>query len=312
MRWPTTSRPSRTQLRRRSSRLRLEPSSAAARSAWGALGETSTSSRAPVRRAKATNRANCAAGLGGDDLTFDDLMFGGGLNPGSPAFGGLAPGGRLAGGLASSGIGAVERAASRPIPRSNTRTSTARDWSSVPAIASAWAKSSGTRTASHSRLTPRATASTGSRLRGRSIQAASEPTLCAPARVRSASVVTPLEPVPSRATVPVFGSPPSASSASSSANPVGMAAPGPEFGRRNGLAAGRFCASSAGCGRGRIPGQPSSGRPARSGRAARASDPNTSVPGRGAAAPHRSRRLARAREGSGRCSIGRITIEHLF
>ena len=76
--------------------------------------------------------------------------------------------------------------------------------------------------------------------------------------------------------------------------------------------AGRFSTSSAGCGRGWIPNQPGSAPSARSGRDARARDPNTSVPGRGAAAPQRSRRLARAREGSGRRSIGHTTIEHLF
>jgi hypothetical protein len=48
------------------------------------------------------------------------------------------------------------------------------------------------------------------------------------------------------------------------------------------------------------------------GREATASAPNTSVAGRGAAAPQRSRREARTAARSGLRSIGQPTIEHLF
>ena len=174
--------------------------------------------------------------------------------------------------------------------------STARAWSSVPAIASAWAGSSGTRTASHSRRTPRATASTGSSARGRSTQAASAPPACASASTRSASVVAPLEPAPASATVPARGRPPAARSASSAGKPVGIA--------RSVVAGAGRVRGETGAGRS---GAPVSGSGNSAGR-----PPNTSVAGRGAAAPQRSRREARTAARSGWWSIGRPTIEQLF
>jgi hypothetical protein len=216
------------------------------------------------------------------------------------------------------GVDVVDAGApARTVPRSSTRMSTARAWSSVPAIASASAGPSGTRTASHSRRTPRATASTGSSARGRSTQAASAPPACASASTRSASVVAPLDPAPASATVPARGRPPAARSASSAGNPVGIvrsvaAGAGRERGGTgvgidvtmsgSGSNAGRFVAgrgAPAGCG-------------AIAGCGATASAPNTSVAGRGAAAPQRSRREARTAVRSGWRSIGHPTIEHLF
>ena len=51
-------------------------------------------------------------------------------------------------------------------------------------------------TTSQSRSTPRATASTGSKLRDRSSQATTEPSACASATTRRLSVVRPLVPAP--------------------------------------------------------------------------------------------------------------------
>ena len=77
--------------------------------------------------------------------------------------------------------------------RSITRTSTDRPASSEPAIAMPSSGVSGWRTTSHSSRTPRATASTGSRLRARSTQAAIAPPAWASATSRRATVVWPLE-----------------------------------------------------------------------------------------------------------------------
>ena len=280
VRCPTTSRPSRIQPRRRSSRRRPAPSSSAARSGAGIPAGSRTSRSAPARRANATSRASWSARLGGR----------GPCRVGSVAATGVVVAGVVGAGVVGAG-GLDAGAPVRAVPRSSTRMSTARAWSSVPAIASAWAGSSGTSTASHSRLTPRATASTGSSARGRSTQAASAPPACASARTRSASVVAPLEPAPASATVPARGRPPAARSASSSGKPVGIA-------------------RSVAVVIGRERGVTGTGLSAR--RGAIASAPNTSVAGRGAAAPQRSRREARAAARSGLRSIGRPTIEHLF
>ena len=59
-------------------------------------------------------------------------------------------------------------APARSAGRSTMRRSTERPATSAPAIASASSSEAGSRTTSHSRRTPRATASTGSRLRARS------------------------------------------------------------------------------------------------------------------------------------------------
>ncbi len=221
VRCPTTSRPSRTQPLRRSSRRRPAPSSSAARSGAGVPGASRTRRSAPARRANATSRASWSARLGGRGPRRAGIVGMGGA--------GMVGVGAAAGTLVVGVVAAGQLA--RIVPRSSTRMSTARAWSSVPAIASAWAGSSGTRTASHSRRTPRATASTGSRLRDRSIHAARAPPSCAPASARMARVVEPLEPTPESATVPGRGRPPPTSSASSAANPVGIAEPGATTGR---------------------------------------------------------------------------------
>ena len=201
VRCPTTSRPSRTQPLRRSSRRRPAPSSSAARSGAGVSAGSRTRRSAPARRANATSRASWSARLGGR----------GPRRAGPMGVAGMA------------GVDVVDAATpARAVPRSSTRMSTARAWSSEPAIASASAGPSGTRAASHSRRTPRATASTGSSARGRSTQAASAPPACASASTRSASVVAPLDPAPASATVPARGRPPAARSASSAGKPVGI------------------------------------------------------------------------------------------
>ena len=125
-------------------------------------------------------------------------------------------------------------------------------------------------TTSHSRRTPRATASTGSNVRERSTQATTEPAAWASATVRSASVVRPLDPSPRRATPAFRGRPPGPRIASSSAKPV-------ETTRSSGARAG--------------PASPS-------GAAAGTSASAPSVSRRGAAAPQRASRLARAADTS--------------
>ena len=80
----------------------------------------------------------------------------------------------------------------------------------------------GVMTTSHSRRMPRATASTGSKLRDRSSQATTEPWACASAATRRLSVVRPLEPSPRIATLADSGRPPGPRMASSAAKPVRM------------------------------------------------------------------------------------------
>ena len=75
-----------------------------------------------------------------------------------------------------------------------TRRSTERPPSNDAAIESPSSSVSGVTTTSHSRRTPRATASTGSNVAATSIHAAIEPVAWASATVRRASVVLPLEP----------------------------------------------------------------------------------------------------------------------
>ena len=126
----------------------------------------------------------------------------------------------------------------------------------------------GVMTTSHSSRMPRATASTGSKLRDRSSQATTEPSDWASAATLRASVVRPLEPSPRIATLAEVGRPPGPRIASSAANPVWMTRP-PE--------------SDAASGRGWA-----SGRSISAGSGASARAPTT----RGAAAPHRAWRPA--------------------
>jgi len=199
VRWPTTSRPRRIQPRRRSSSRSPAPSSRAARSDAGTPAGSRTRRSAPARRANATRRPSWSAGRGG-----------------------RGPPRRPAGAACVTGDAVLVTGRSRAPARSSTRRSTARAWRSDPAIASASSTESGTRTASHSRSTPRATASTGSRLRARSTQATRAPPAWASATVRRARVVAPLDPLPRRTTVPARGRPPAASNASRSGKPVEM------------------------------------------------------------------------------------------
>ncbi len=236
VRWPTTSRPRRIQPRRRSSSRSPAPSSRAARSDAGTPAGSRTRRSAPARRANATRRLSWSAGCGG--------RVGGNRRGGRPA-----PRARWA-------IPCAWTGPSRAPARSSTRRSTARAWRSDPAIASASSTESGTRTASHSRRTPRATASTGSRLRARSTQATRAPPAWASATVRRARVVAPLDPMPRRTTVPARGRPPAVSSASSSGKPVEMRRSTPPSGSPGSCRA-------AGAGAGRAP----PGRGTRAGRA---------------------------------------------
>ena len=159
--------------------------------------------------------------------------------------------------------------ASRPPGRSSTSRSTERPTRSEPAIERPSSRLTGVITTSHSRRTPRATASTGSKLRERSSQATTEPCDWASATTRREIVVLPLEPSPRIATLADFGSPPGPRIASSAAKPVWM--------------------TRSSSGRGSYRGA-SSGTDATAGSGARASAPMT----RGAAAPHRARRPATA------------------
>ena len=298
--WPTTSRPRRTQPRRRSSSRSPAPSSRAARSGAGTPAGSRTRRSAPARRANATRRPSWSAGRGGRT---------GRKPPRRPEGAAFA---RAEDVLVAGAPGLFAGRSCAPA-RSSTRRSTARAWRSDPAIASASSIESGTRTASHSRRTPRATASTGSRLRARSTQATRAPPAWASATVRRARVVVPLDPLPRRTTVPARGRPPDASSASRSGKPVEM--------RRSTLPSGppgscRIAGAGAGWappGRGTSAGRAGSGTatgtisegaaapsrgagatPTSAGNGAAASAPKTSTAGRGAAAPQRARRLARA------------------
>ena len=183
-------------------------------------------------------------------------------------------------------------AASRPPGRSRTSRSTERPASSAPPMARPSSSVSGVMTTSHSRRTPRATASTGSKLRDRSSQATIEPWAWASAASRRTSVVRPLEPSPRIATLADRGRPPGPRIASSAANPVRMT-------------------RSSGSGRGSVRGA-DIGRVPRADAGAGASASAPSVI-RGAAAPQRAWRLATAAVTSGeRVAIGRSRLEHLF
>ncbi len=206
-------------------------------------GGSRTTSRTPARRASAARRSRRLARLG-------DRFAG------RPV--------RVA---ASGGAGTLDRASPLRASsgRSITRTSMDRPARSEPAIAMPSSGVSGWRTTSHSRRIPRATASTGSRLRARSTQAAIAPPAWASATSRRATVVWPLEGWPHRATAASRGTPPGPRIASSAAKPVPTTRAG---------SAARGSSSNSG---------------------AIASEPMT----RGAAAPQRVRRDARAAETSG-------------
>jgi hypothetical protein len=161
--------------------------------------------------------------------------------------------------------------ASRPPGRSRTSRSTERPARSEPAIERPSSRLAGVMTTSHSSRTPRATASTGSKLRERSSQATTEPCAWASATTRSERVVRPLEPSPRIATLADFGRPPGPRIASSAAKPVRMTR------SSSGRSSGSSCGSA-------------SWSDATAGADARARAPMTL----GAAAPHRARRPATA------------------
>ena len=160
--------------------------------------------------------------------------------------------------------------------KSMTSRSTDRPASSAPAIESPSSSVSGVRTTSQSRRTPRATASTGSSARARSSQATIAPSAWASAARRSARVVLPELASPRRATLALRGNPPGPRIASSAGKPVRTI-------RSTVSVDGRGASSSDGSG-------------------AVASAPTT----RGAAAPQRASRVARATDTSGEsAAIGR-------
>ncbi len=213
----------------------------------------------------------------------------------------------------------VDRSSDRPwrssTGRSTRRRSTARPWRSVPAMASPSSSEAGVRTTSHSSRMPRATASTGSKLRARSRYATTAPTACASAISRRAIVVFPLEWSPRRETVAVRGTPPGPRIASRAGKPVRTIKPssrpespsGRAFGRSGSGDPSSWGASDSGPGR--------SGRSIRSGAGsgAIASDPITSPAGLGAARPQRSWRDAKAAETFGeRFAMRLAIIEHSF
>ncbi len=188
-------------------------------------------------------------------------------------------------------------------------------------MASASSRSTGVRTTSHSGRTPRATASTGSKARARSIQAVIAPPVCASATARSAAVVLPDDASPRSATVASRGRPPVPRIASSAANPVGTTRPSSTAGvpgRRTG--AGARGVGASGSGEAGSDAGASSGRESGSGSGraigARASAPSTanamSPPRRGAAAPQRVWSAASASETSDAPVIGRPIIERMF
>ena len=245
--WPTTSRPSRIQLRRASSSRRPAASPTAVPRAAGAACGSRRTSRVSVRRARAARRWSRSATRAG-----------------------RVP-------------------VSRRDGRSATRRSTVRPLSSAAAIDRPSSRSSGLITTSHSSRIPRATASTGSKLRQRSSQATIEPAAWASATSRRASVVLPLPPAPRRARLLERGIPSVPRIASRAGKPVETTSPG----NRDG--SGRSCGSSDG-----------SGAVARAPTTSPTASPTPIVPCRGAAVPQRDRRVARAAVTSGeRFGIGR-------
>ena len=168
--------------------------------------------------------------------------------------------------------------------RSITRTSTERPARSIPAIERPSSRVSGVRTTSQSRRTPRAAASTGSSARARSSQATIAPSAWASATSRRARVVAPELGAPRRVTLAERGSPPGPTIASRAGKPVRTIRSTPVRGSPEGDGAG-----------------PSSTPGGSAGSGAVASAPTT----RGAAAPHRVWRDARAADTSGeRLAIG--------
>ena len=251
--WPTTSRPSRIQARRSSSRRSPADSATAGASGPAPPGGSSRTSRTPARRARAARRWSRSATVPG-----------------------RVPRGSRGG-------------------RSTTTRSTERPVSSAPVIASPSSRSCGVTTTSHGRRTPRATASTGSKLRPRSSHATIEPAACASAARRSARVVLPLDPSPRTATLVARGMPPGPRIASRAGNPVRTI---PTAGAWSGTAV----PASSGTGSGTVASAPTtSPNPSTVPPPPRAPEPPVGRGWgvRGAAAPQRASRVASAAETSG-------------
>ncbi len=242
-------------------------------------------------------------------------------SPTAAATDGTSPGGsratRVIPARRASAASRPRRSANRAAPwnrggRSTTRRSTARLDSSAPAIARPSSGPAGVRTTSHSGRMPRATASTGSNAAARSSQATMAPPAWASAASRRASVVRPLERSPLSARPIPRGSPPGPRMASSSANPVETTRAGSALGTSAGRAVAR-AGSGAKAGFPSSAGSaPSAGSAASAGSGAIASAPTTSPATRGAAAPQRVRRVARAAVTSGERVIRWVIIEQLF
>jgi hypothetical protein len=183
VRCPTMSRPSRIHARRLNSSRSAEICEMAPVIGVGSPGGSRTSIWTPARRARAVSRCSRSARRIADIPAGSSVRFG----------------------------------------KSSTRRSTVRSWRSIAAIASASSSESGVITTSQSSWMPRATASTGSRLRARSRYAAIPPAAWVWAIARSARVVLPLVSPPRRAVVATRGRPPSPRIASSALNPVEIA-----------------------------------------------------------------------------------------
>jgi len=263
VRWPMTSRPSLIHDRRASSRRTLVASATAVARPAVRPGGSRVMRRVSERRARAARRRSRSATRAA-------------VVPGSGRIG-----------------------------RSMTRRSTDRPASRAPAIDRPSSSVSGVRTMSQSSRTPRATASTGSRARARSSQATIAPSTWASAARRRARVVLPELASPRTATLALRGRPPGPRMASSAGKPVRTIRSTPWL---PGSGVSRWGGDSPESGRpagsGDSPGNASSGSTS-SGNGTVASAPSTRGVGpdlspaiRGAAAPQRAWRDARAADTS--------------
>jgi hypothetical protein len=187
-----------------------------------------------------------------------------------------------------------------------TRRSTDRPARSVAAIDRPSSIVSGVRTTSQSSRTPRAAASTGSRARARSSQATIAPSTCASAANRRARVVLPELASPRNATLALRGRPPGPRIASSVGKPVRTIRstpwpPGSGGSGCSGRSSGSASSGSASSGSGTVASAPMTRGPV---------DRSPAI--RGAAAPQRAWRDARAADTSGESAAIGPTIERMF
>jgi hypothetical protein len=261
VRWPMTSRPSLIHDRRASSRRTLVASATAVARPAVRPGGSRVTRSVSERRARAARRRSRSATRAA-------------VVPGSGRWG-----------------------------RSMTRRSTDRPASRAAAIDRPSSSVSGVRTTSQSSRTPRATASTGSSARARSSQATIAPSTWASAARRRARVVLPELASPRTATLALRGRPPGPRIASSAGKPVRTIRSTPWL-----PGSGESAGSGRSPGSGDSAGSASSGSTSSgSGTVARAPmtrgfEPGPSRPSRairGAAAPQRAWRDARAADTSG-------------